>query len=139
MKIRLFARVKTMMFDQFLYCRICNEVHHITPFDSAPIYDLDLNGMTVREIFTDDHRQFADRHFGHEVEQLKSVTENHFSIGRLVDPMKAGYAEVSNGQESFILRISRRCITEPVSYKIVSRQMMPWEVTNEGREEGVPR
>lgn len=111
-----------MILDQFLYCRICYEVHHITPFDRAPIYDLDLDGMTVQEIFTDDQRQFVDRHFGHEIEELTSVTETHFPIGRLVDPMKVGYVEVSNGQESFILRISRRKIAEPVSYKIVSRQ-----------------
>jgi hypothetical protein len=32
----------------------------------------------VREIFTDDRRQFVDRHFGHEIEALKSVAENRF-------------------------------------------------------------
>ena len=36
-----------MIPDQFLYCRICHEVHHGASFDSAPIYD--LQGMTVRE------------------------------------------------------------------------------------------
>ena len=94
-----------MIPDQFLYCRICNEVHHVTPFDSAPIYDLE--GMAVREIFIDDRRQFIDRHFDHEVEKLRSVTANHFPIGRLIDPMKVGYVEVTNGKEFFILRISR--------------------------------
>ncbi len=44
-----------MILDQFLYCR------HVTHFNSAPIYDLE--GMTVREIFIDDRRQFIDRHF----------------------------------------------------------------------------
>ena len=106
-----------MIHDQFLYCRICHEVHHLTPFDRAPTYQLE--GMTVREIFTDDRRQFVDRHFGHEIEALKSVAENRFSIGRPVDPMKVGYIEVTNGRVSFILRVSRSNIADPVSYNLV--------------------
>jgi hypothetical protein len=122
-----------MIPDQFLYCRICNEVHHVTPFDSAPRYD--LQGLTVREIFTDDRRQFIDRHFDHEIEKLRRVTGNHFTIGRLIDPMKVGYVEVTNGKEFFILRISRSSIADPVSYQMISRQMTLWEATKEGRED----
>ena len=58
-----------MIPDQFLYCRICNEVHHVTPFDVR--LRTSLEGMTVREIFIDDRRQFIDRHFDHEIEALK--------------------------------------------------------------------
>jgi hypothetical protein len=133
MKVVLSQGAKTMIPDQFLYCRICDEVHHVTPFDSAPIYDLE--GMTVREIFIDDRRQFIDKHFDHEIEKLRTVTGNRFSIGRLIDPMKVGYVEVTNGTEFFILRISRSSITDPVSYQMVSRQMMRWEATKEGRED----
>src|SRR4029450_8403515 len=85
-----------MIHDQFLYCRICHEVHHLPPFDRAPTYQLE--GGTVQEIFTDDRRQFVDRHFGHEIEALKRVAENGFSIGRPVDPMKGGYVEVTNDE-----------------------------------------
>lgn len=119
-----------MFLDRFLYCRICNEVHHVTPSDSAPIYDLE--GTTVREIFIDDRRQFLDRHHDHKIEQLRSVTENHFPVGSLIDPMKVGSVEVTNGKEFFILRISRRSIAEPVSHRVVSRRMMLWEATNAG-------
>ena len=73
----------------------------------------------MREIFTDDRRQFVDRHFGHEIEALKSVAENRFPIGRPVDPMKVGYVEVTNGRVSFILRVSRSNIADPVSYNLV--------------------
>jgi len=118
--------------DRFLYCRICNDVHHITPFDHAPIYDLE--DMTVRETATDDRRSFLDHHSDHGIEALISRTERHFYSGQFVDPMKVGYVEVTNGQESFILRVSRRTITEPVSYKLVSRQIMLWEVINDGEE-----
>jgi hypothetical protein len=109
-----------MIHNQFLFCRTCHEVHHLTPFDRAPIYHVE--GVTVREIFTDDRRQFVDRHFGHKIEELKSVAENHFPIGWPSDPMKVGYVEVTNGQVSFVLRASRSNIADPVSYKIVPRQ-----------------
>lgn len=109
-----------MIHDQFLYCRSCHEVHHLTPFDRAPTYQLE--GMTVREIFTDDRRQFVDRHFGHEIEELKSVAQNRFPISRPGDPMKVGYVEVTNGRVSFVLRVSRSNIADPVSYKIVPQE-----------------
>jgi hypothetical protein len=116
--------------DRFLYCRICADVHHITPFDQTPIYDLE--DMTVRETATDDRRSFLDQHAEHGIEALISRAEKHFYGGQFVDPMKVGYVEVTNGQESFILRVSRRNITKPVSYKLVSRQIMLWEITNDG-------
>jgi len=80
-------------------------------------------------------RQFIDRHFDHEIEKLRRVTGNHFTIGRLIDPMKVGYVEVTNGKEFFILRISRSSIADPVSYQMISRQMTLWEATKEGRED----
>jgi len=109
-----------MIHNQFLYCRICHEVHRVTPFDRAPIYLLE--GMTVREIFTDDRRQFLDRHRGHEIEQLKRVADDRFPIGRPSDPMRVGYVEVTNGHAVFILQVSRRNIADPVTYKVVPRQ-----------------
>lgn len=86
--------------------------------------------MTVREIFTDDRRQFVDRHRGHEIEELKSVPEDRFPIGRPSDPMKVGYVEVTNGHAVFILRVSRSDIADPVTYKIVPRQASIYEGVN---------
>ena len=119
-----------MILDRFLYCRLCNEVHHVTPFDRAPIYHVD--GTTVREIVVDDRRDFLDKHDDHEIEKLSSVTENYCSVGHFADPMRVGYVEVTNGKRCFILRISRNSIADPMSYKIVSKQMMLWEAINEG-------
>src|SRR5262249_54786623 len=87
------------------------------PFDRAPIYLLE--GMTAREIFTDDRRQFLDRHRGHEIEELKRVADDRFPIGRPSDPMKVGYVGVTNGRSVFILQVSRRNIADPVTYKVV--------------------
>jgi hypothetical protein len=117
-----------MIHDQFLYCRNCHEVHHLTPFDRAPIYYLE--GKTVREIFTDDRRQFVEKHFGHEIEELKSIAEDSFLNGLPSDPMKVGYVEVTNGQVSFVLRVSRTNIADPMTYKIVPRQASIYEKVN---------
>ena len=114
-----------MIYDRFLYCRNCHEVHHLTPFDRAPIYTLE--GKTVREIFTDDRRQFVDRHLGHEIKELKSIADDSFPNGRPSDPMKVGYVEVTNGQVSFVLRVSRKNIADPMTYKIVARQASNYE------------
>lgn len=99
----------------------------MTPFDNAPIYDLE--GTIVREIAIDDRRHFLDKHDDHGIEKLRSATENRFPLGFVMDPMKAGYVEVTNGNDFFILRISRNTIADPVSYKRVSRQMMLWEMS----------
>ena len=108
-----------MIHNQFLYCRICHEIHRLTPFDRAPIYLLE--GMTLREIFTDDRRQFLDRHRGHEIEELQRVADDRFPIGRPSDPMKVGYVEVTDGHSVFILQVSRSNIADPVTYKVVPR------------------
>jgi hypothetical protein len=51
--------------DQFLYCRICHEVHHGAPFDSAPY--LRSARDDCAGIFIDDRRQFIDRRFDHKL------------------------------------------------------------------------
>ena len=106
-----------MIEDRFLYCRNCNEAHHVTPFDRAPIYN--LQEMSVEETFIDDRRQFVDRHAGHEMEELKSVAANYYYSGRSIDPMKVGYVEVTNGTRSYRLRASRETIADAISYKVV--------------------
>ena len=126
-----------MIDDRFLYCRSCNEIHHVTPFDKAPIYALEE--MTVWETATDDRRSFLDRHWDHELEELTSVAENRFYLGELVDPMKVGYVEATNGEESFVLRVSRKTIADPVSYKIVPRKVMLSELAENWTEDKLAR
>src|SRR4029077_15029593 len=116
--------------DRFLYGLSCADVHHITPFDQTPIYDLE--DMTVRETATDDRRSFLDQHADHGIEALISRAEKHFYGGQFVGPMQVGYVEETNSPEPFLPRFSRRNISKPVSYKLVSRQIMLWEITNDG-------
>lgn len=112
--------------DRFLYCRDCNAVHHLTPFDNAPVYE--FQDRTVREIRADDRRSFLKRHTGHRLEELTSLIEEHFRSAQFFDPMKIGYIEASNGTESFILRSSRRTVAEPLTYEVMPRQLKLWQI-----------
>jgi hypothetical protein len=126
-----------MIDDRFLYCPNCSEVHHVTPFDQAPVYALEE--MAVREIATDDRRSFLDRHSDHGFEELTSVAERRFRLGRLIDPMRVGYVEVTNGVESFVLRFSRTTIADPINYSVVPRKIMVSELAENGKAARLPR
>jgi hypothetical protein len=124
--------MNAMLSDRFLYCRDCNEVHHVTPFDTAPIYVLE--DRSVRQIPVDDLQSFRDRHFGHKLEELTSVPETDVRLGQLVDPMKTGYVEVTNGRDFFVLRSFRRDIADPLSYELLPRQLVFWEIAHDHQE-----
>ena len=53
-----------MIPDQFLYCRICHEVHHVFP---STVPYLRSARDDCAGIFTDDRRQFIDRRFDHKL------------------------------------------------------------------------
>ena len=109
--------------DRFLYCRGCNEVHKVTPFDQAPIYE--LQGSNVREIPTDDRRQFIERHAGHAIEELSSVAEDWLKPQSASDPMAESYVFVANERYFFLLRRSRRSIADPIVYQVMPRRLLP--------------
>jgi hypothetical protein len=109
--------------ERFLHCRGCNEVHKVTPFDQAPIYE--LQGSNVREIPTDDRRQFMQRHAGHAIEELSSVDEDWLKPQSAIDPMAESYVFVANERYFFLLQRSRRSITDPIVYQVMPRQLLP--------------
>lgn len=125
-----------MFGDGFLYCRSCGEVHHVTQFDQAPMYD--LRGSSMTEVSMDDRRAFLDRHAGHGIEQLTAVSQTKMQDHRANDPMTIRYVEVSNGEALFILRVSRNRIDEPLRYKIVPKQLKFWEDATEAPSAKVP-
>lgn len=110
--------------DRFLNCRGCNEVHKVTPFDQAPIYE--MQGSRAREIPTDDRRRFMERHAGHAIEELSSVSEDWLEPQGAIDPMAESYVFVANGRYLFLLHRSRRSIAEPVVYRVMPRQLTLW-------------
>ena len=110
--------------DRFLYCRGCNEVHRSTPFDEAPIYD--LQGSCVREIPMNDRLRFMERHSGHAIEEMSRVAEDWFEPDNAGDPMVERYLLVANERYLFLLQRSRRSIAEPVIYRVMPRRLPLW-------------
>jgi len=110
--------------DRFLYCRACNEAHKATPFDQAPIYD--VQGEHVREIPTDDRRQFTGRHAGHAIEELSTTTEVWLNSQGAIDPMAESFVALANQGDFIVLHRSRRSIAEPIAYRVMPRQLSLW-------------
>src|ERR1043165_8234283 len=93
---------------QFLYCHACNAAHHVTPFDTAPTFEIE--GADVREVFQDDRRDLMERHSGHRLGELISAGEVLQESGGISDPMRVNYIEVTNGHEVLLIRSSRKSI-----------------------------
>jgi hypothetical protein len=102
---------------KFVLCLKCGAVHHVTPFDRAPMRAVSLE--QAREPAADDWRIFMDQHAGHALEPLTALGEQRFPEGSASDPMAVAYLRVTNGRREFLLRRSRRSITEPVRFEPV--------------------
>jgi hypothetical protein len=118
--------------DRFPYCCGCNEVHRITPFDEAPIYD--LQGSHVREIPMNDRHRFMERHSGHAIEELSRVAEDWLEPDNAADPMAETYLLVANERYHFLLQRSRRSIAEPVVYRVLTRSPLAFGLRSIGSE-----
>jgi hypothetical protein len=106
---------------RFLYCHDCNAAHRVTPFDSAPVFEMD--GMEIHELPQDDRGNFIDRHSGHRIGELIGVGEKTGQAGAVIDPMRIIYIEATDGQESFALRSARKQIADALSYQVLPRQL----------------
>jgi hypothetical protein len=107
--------------QRFLYCHDCNAVHHVTPYDTAPIFLSD--GIEIKEIQQDDRRDFLDCHSGHKIGELISLEEQGRDNDAIVDPMKVNQARVTDGRETFVVRSFRTSIAEPLTYQVLPRQL----------------
>jgi hypothetical protein len=112
--------------QRYLYCRDCNAVHHVTPFDTAP--EFAVNGVEIQEIPQDDRREFVDRHAGHRIGDLIGVDESREEAQIQGDPMTVRFIEVTDGREFFVLRASRKSIADPLTYEVLPRQLRLWDV-----------
>jgi hypothetical protein len=74
----------------------------------------------------DDHHGFLDRHSGHRLEELTATSESKVRSGQSMDPMAIRYVEVSNGQMLFVLRGFRRNIAEPLTFRLLPKQLKLW-------------
>ncbi len=121
--------------DKFIWCRHCDEVHRVSPFDRAPTYAL-IAGE-AREMPADDWRDFMERHGGHKLEPLRGVGERHLAAQASFDPMRVGYVEVTNGHETFLLRSSRASIEEPLRYQLIRGRIVDAGTTIEVQESAI--
>lgn len=116
-----------MLEDRYIWCRNCNEIHHVNPFDQAPAYVADRG--EVREQPRDDWRAFMQRHAGHRLEGLRGIGDKYFPTGQTMDPMKGGYLEVTNGQEWFVVHSFRNSIEQPLAFELIRGRLRTAGVT----------
>jgi hypothetical protein len=117
---------------KFIRCHHCDAIHHVTPFDKAPVYAL-VSGQ-VETSSADDWRAFMEGHAHHKLEPLRATGEKYFGTRNPMDPMGVGYLEVTNGQEKFLLRRSRKSIAEPLAYELVKGKTVGPDATVEVQE-----
>jgi hypothetical protein len=106
---------------KYIWCRNCGAIHHVSPFDRFPSYQ--IASGEFQEIPANDWRDFMGQHAGHKLEPLTATGNNYFPGGS-ADPMGAIYIEASNGSETLVLRRSRGSIEEPVRYEIVKGRLI---------------
>jgi hypothetical protein len=108
----------------FLFCRRCSEAHRVSEFDRAPIYR--LNGTEVVEEPADDRRQFIELHGSHGIAEIFAIA-NARMRGPTTNPMAIRDVEVSDGKAGFVLRGLRKTIQEPITYRLLPKQLSLWE------------
>jgi hypothetical protein len=116
-----------MVSNEFIWCRTCDAVHHVTSYDKAPQY-VYVDGE-IDEIPADEWRAFMRQHEGHRLEPLKASGEKYFRGGSISDPMAVAYIEVTNGSDHLLLRQSRNNIAEPLSFELMRGRLVDQGVT----------
>jgi hypothetical protein len=117
---------------RFIRCRNCGAIHHVTPFDRSSVFE--FVGGDVQEFSANDWRDFMARHAGHKLEPLSSTGNDYLAKGAVFDPMNVAYVEVTNGEETLLLRRSRTSIDEPLTYEIVQGQIVQKAMTLDVQE-----
>ncbi len=100
-----------------VYCQKCLEVRHITPYDMVPQYR--LQGDELEEEPDQEHEAFVRRHRGHPLARLKKKKDRCWADRPLWDPCRTAYEEVTNGQETFLLKSWRTDLTAPRQYALL--------------------
>ena len=109
----------------FWYCIDCREVFRPTPFDDAPQYAVQA-GDELSEVDDspveppdNERERFLHRHHTHRLGLLKRVRDKILSNRPVWDPMRTVYEEVSDGQETFVLKSWREDISAPRCYLLL--------------------
>jgi hypothetical protein len=87
-------------------------------FDEFPEYEFDVGSSVYTEKSRNDAREFLTRHYGHEMEELRTEGEKFVDGNSFRNPFKDVYYNVTNGTDQFIVKKHRTSIDSPVSYMI---------------------
>jgi hypothetical protein len=121
--------------DRYIWCRNCGAIHHINAFDRSPVYT--VTAGEAHETAADDWRDFMARHAGHRLEPLKSTGDRFLAKGSAFDPMNISYLQVSNGEQTLLLKRSRSSIEKPFAYEIVKGNLVESEPSLEVQEDAI--
>jgi hypothetical protein len=107
-----------MVSREFVYCRDCDAIHRVSPFDKVPnhVYFSDGTVQTA----SDDWRAFVETHGGHKLEPLQLTREIHPRAAAAANPIGAIYLEATNGRERYLLRRFRKAVEEPFTYHVLA-------------------
>lgn len=100
-----------------VYCQRCFEVRHFTPYDTASPYQLEDDEI----IEEPDHAPevFFRQHHGHPLALLRKKKDRYWADRPLWDPFRIAYQEVTNGQETFVLKSWRTELAAPRQYALL--------------------
>ena len=111
---------------RYIWCRNCGAIHHVSAFDRSPVYAVAAGEVHEKE--ADDWRDFMNSHAGHRLEALQASGKSFFPQGLVFDSMNVAYVQVSNGEQTLLLRRSRSSIEEPFAYQIVEQNLLQSKV-----------
>jgi hypothetical protein len=89
----------------------------MTPYDIVPLYQ--VRGDDLEESPAQERSAFLRKHWGHPLTTLKRKKDRLYSDRPLWDPFRVAYEEVTDGQETFLLKSWRTAIAEPRHYALL--------------------
>ena len=100
--------------EQFLWCRNCDAIHHVTQPEKPSIQENPSRAVSETSAET-----FKNQHAGHKVECLIAAGERYFPTGQKEDPMAVAYIEVTDNHDRYLLRGARKSIEQPLQFAMV--------------------
>jgi hypothetical protein len=89
----------------------------MSPSDTAPYYRIRDNDL--EEEPAQDRTAFLQRHWGHSLAPLKRKKDRFYTDRPVWDPFRSAYEEVTDGQETFLLKSWRTDIAAPRQYALL--------------------
>ncbi len=108
--------------NQLIRCINCDAVFLRTPYDQEPEYAAPPPLSFYSDHFNDrdDFKDFIKNHDGHRMEHLTILEDSLVSDRAYIEPVKVSYFRATNGRENFVIRKSRKEISDPLKYELIS-------------------